>query len=101
MFLEDGVFVLYGLPLVTRAAIARMHAVGVQRRRPESAGHNVVDVVVEGDGDRAHVGSYLNEARTRYVDEWVRVEDGRWLLERRELQGTAPDPAVLDALTAG
>jgi uncharacterized protein (TIGR02246 family) len=99
LFVEDGVFVLYGRPVSPRSAIAAMHAAGAKRRGPESTGHATVNVVVEVDGDRAHVKSYLNDARTRYLDDWIRV-DGRWLLERRELHGRAPD-GVFEALLGG
>ncbi|HEY8513980.1 MAG TPA: nuclear transport factor 2 family protein [Candidatus Binatia bacterium] len=61
--------------------------------------HLVTNVVIDGDGERAHVESYVvavtgseaNPTRTTgFYDDEVVKQDGRWLLHRRTLTLDVP-----------
>jgi hypothetical protein len=61
--------------------------------------HLVTNIVIEGDGDRAHVECYVtavtgspqtpNRMTGFYDDELVK-QNGRWLLHRRRLTADLP-----------
>lgn len=105
-FTEDGVFIKDARPEVKgRTALAK----NIRDLPPTNSRHWTLNLVIEGDEDRADVQAdfaLLCENRIEYTGRYansLRKVDGRWKFERRELTTNAaitPDNAAGDITTA-
>jgi uncharacterized protein (TIGR02246 family) len=109
-FTEDGVFIKDARPEVKgRTALAK----NVRDLPPTNSRHWTLNLVIDGDEDRASMQAdfaLLCENRIDYTGRYVnslRKVDGRWKFERRELTTNAAitsdnfsDPGAGDITTA-